>query len=63
MKYNRKYPIHNLLKEVPKGIVQFSMAGACDICGCYTHWVNIKYQSFICSEECNSELEKRNEWY
>ncbi len=34
------------------------MAGACDVCGCYTHWVNMKYQCFVCSEECNKVLER-----
>lgn len=38
--------------DPPNNLIKSQELGSCWICGCYTHWIDINNQCFICSEEC-----------
>ena len=54
MKYDNKFPHARPDddKEYDRCMIKLSRSEPCFVCGSRTQWVDIDYQCFICSEEC-----------
>ena len=57
MKYDKLYPnMHHL--QVINGMMYCNDTKPCEVCKEPTHYVDICYETHICSTECMNEFEK-----
>lgn len=56
MKYDQKYPNAKPMQMVETTIMCAKKADSCYRCGALTKFVDIDFEAFICSEECDEEL-------
>ena len=57
MKYDQRYPNLTDLDEAD-GIMYSKYKGKCFVCGCETHYIDICYEDYLCSEECDMRAAK-----
>ena len=52
MKYHDRYPNMKPLEDECDNIMRGVIAGPCTWCGKPTHYIEINYEAWFCSEEC-----------
>jgi hypothetical protein len=57
MKYDEKYPNAKYLEQVAPSIIK-GTPGTCTQCNLITFFVEINFQTHICSEECLKKLDE-----
>ena len=56
MKYDKKYPNARPLQEVEKTIMKAHKPDNCYMCGVMTDFIDMDFDAYICSEECDEAL-------
>ena len=56
MKFDEKYPMGNEHINDYKNTVKSQNLGICGVCKNQTHWINLDFECYICSEECLNQL-------
>ena len=58
-KFDLKYPhLHHLEMSEDDAVLYSDDHGPCFVCGCDTHYIEINYQAWLCSEECERMLDE-----
>jgi len=52
MKFHKLYPDAIDLQEVQPGLMYSDTIGECWNCKAFTHFVDIDFMAYLCSEEC-----------
>ena len=56
MNYDQKYPNAKPLEMVDATIMCGSKADNCYVCGNLTNFIDVDFETHICSEECEDKL-------
>ena len=56
MKYSQKYPNAENLQMVDATIMYSNKADNCTQCGALTNFIDVDFETHICSEECEDAL-------
>lgn len=56
MKYSQKYPNAEPLQMVDATIMCGRKADSCVQCGALTNFIDIDFETHVCSEECEDKL-------
>ena len=56
MKYNIKYPNARPMQEVEATIMKAHKPDNCHWCGAMTDFIDMDFETYICSEECDEAL-------
>ena len=56
MKFSEKYPnMCPIIDEAPNGIIRVHEKQPCWNCGALTDYVDINYEAYLCSDECQQQ--------
>lgn len=61
MKYADKFPDMKPIVDERHNIIRSRTAEPCSVCGELTDYVEINYEGYFCSEECENEFTRRGD--
>jgi hypothetical protein len=58
MIFEKMFPYAKHLEEVLEGLIYSNVVGLCFACGYPTHFIEINYQDYFCSDECVNKIDQ-----
>jgi len=56
--FDQSFPYAKHLEEVRDGLIYSNITGPCLVCGYPTHFIEINYQAYFCSDGCIDKIDQ-----